>query len=353
MTRRNEITKATMQRLAGLRAGGPLVLSVYVDLDPERFATAGARQTQISSLIDTARRRIEAAELSHEHREQLRADLDRVAEHLRAGRFPSGAAGLAVFCCSSLELFESLALPESVHSAITFEESPQVGTLAEIGPPKQWCVTLVNRRMTRILRGSESNLVQVAEFGDNVHGQHSQGGWSQARYQRSVQHDVEEHLRHTADALLSQQRRRPFAGLLIAAPQELRQRLQSLLHPYVRERLVDFLDVDVESATAEEVWRSASELIARHDEQRVDENLERLRSELGRSGRAAAGTESVLRALEERRVEVLFYERNGQSPGNTVLEHAVQAAVAQDAEVLPVDSPDLGPLGGIAAVLRF
>jgi peptide chain release factor subunit 1 len=193
----------------------------------------------------------------------------------------------------------------------------------------------------------------VAEFGDNVHGQHSQGGWSQARYQRSVQHDVEEHLRHSADALLSQQRRRPFAGLLIAAPQELRQRLQSLLHPYVRERLVDFLDVDVESATAEEVWRSASELIARHDEQRVDENLERLRSELGRSGRAAAGTESVLRALEERRVEVLFYERNGQSPGNTVLEHAVQAAVAQDAEVLPVDSPDLGPLGGIAAVLRF
>ncbi len=353
MTRRNEITKETLQRLAGLRADGPLVLSVYVDLDPERFATAAARQTQASSLIDSARRRIEAAELSHAHREALRADLDRVAEHLRAGRFPAGAAGLAVFCCSSLDLFESLALPASVESSISFEESPQVGTLAEIGPPGRWCVALVNRRVTRILRGSESNLVQVAEFGDNVHGQHAQGGWSQARYQRSVQHDVEEHLRHTAEVLLSQQRRRPFAGLLIAAPQELRQRLQGLLHPYVRERLAGFLDGDVENASEEQVWRSAREVIARHDEQRVAGNVERLRTELGRGGRAAAGVEDVLRALEERRVEVLLYERNGQSPGSDVLEQAVQAAVAQDAEVQPVDSPDLGPLGGIAAVLRF
>jgi hypothetical protein len=50
---------------------------------------------------------------------------------------------------------------------------------------------------------------------------------------------------------------------------------------------------------------------------------------------------------------VLLYERNGQSPTGEVVEQAVQAAVAQDAEVQPVDAPDLGPLGGIAAVLRF
>jgi hypothetical protein len=36
-----------------------------------------------------------------------------------------------------------------------------------------------------------------------------------------------------------------------------------------------------------------------------------------------------------------------------VAEHAVHAALEQDAEVLPVRTPDLGPLGGIAALLRF
>jgi peptide chain release factor subunit 1 len=214
-------------------------------------------------------------------------------------------------------------------------------------------VTLVNRRVARIMRGSESNLVQVDAFGDNVHGQHSQGGWSQARYQRSVEHDVEEHLRHTANVLLSQYRRRPFVGLLIAAPQELRQKLQGMLHSYVRERFVGYLDVDVENVTEEQAWESAATAIASQREHRVAENLERLRTELGRNGRAAAGAEHVLRALEERRVEVLLYDRNGRAPGDDVIERAVEAAVAQDAEVLPVDAPDLGPLGGIAAVLRF
>ena len=71
------------------------MLSAYVDLDPERFATAGARQTQVRSLIDGAGRQIEAAELTHQQREQLRADLERVENHLGEDPFPSGAAGLA------------------------------------------------------------------------------------------------------------------------------------------------------------------------------------------------------------------------------------------------------------------
>jgi peptide chain release factor subunit 1 len=354
MTRRNEITQDTLQRLAGLRADGPLVLSAYLNLDPERFATAAARSTEVRSLTDGARREIDAAQASHEQQEQLRSDLERVESHLQAGGFPAGAVALAVFCCSSLDLFESLALPEPVESSFNLAEMASIGPLAEIGVPGRWCVTLVNRRMARILRGSESNMVQVAAFGDNVHGQHSQGGWSQARYQRSVERGVDAHLRHTADVLLSQYRRRPFAGLLVGAPQELRQRFEGLLHAYVRERLVGYLNVDVENATEEQVWESAATQIAKWDERRVAENLERLRAELGRGGRAAAGTEDVLRALEERRVEVLLYHSNQSGgPSADVLDEAIAAALAQSAEVLAVEAPDLGPLGGIAAVLRF
>jgi peptide chain release factor subunit 1 len=353
MARRNEITKAKLQQLAQLRADGPLVLNAYLDLDPERFATAGARATEVRSLVDSARREIEAAQAAHEQHDQLRKDLARLENHLQGGGFPAGAVGLAVFCCSSLELFESLGLPQPVQTSFTLAESPFIAPLAEIGPPGHWCVTLVNRRVARILRGSQSNLVEVADFGDDVHGQHSQGGWSQARYQRSVQHDVEAHLRHTAEVLLSQYRRRPFAGLLIAAPQELRQKFHDMLHSYVRERFAGYVDVDVENATEEQVRTAAAQVIEGHNEQRVAENLERLRAELGRGGRAAAGAEDVLRALEERRVEVLLYHTNQGGPPEDVVEKAIQAALGQDAEVLPVQTPDLGPLGGIAAVLRF
>lgn len=378
MTTRNEITKATLQRLAQLRADGPVVLSAYLDLDPERFAAAGARATAIRSLIDAGRRKIESAELQHDHHEQLRRDLERIADHLRGG-VPARAHGLAIFCCASLDLFESLSLPESVENSISFDVTPQIAPLAEIGPPGHWCVTLVNRRVARIMRGSESQLVEVAALGDQVHGKHSQGGWSQARYSRSVERDVEGHLRHTADVLLSQQRRRPFGGLLVAAPQELRSTFEGMLHPYVRDRFAGYLDLDVETATEEQARASAAEAIAEHEQERLKERLERLRSELGRGGRAVAGADGVLSALQERRVEALLFASGQPVPGafcpscgllssedgdcpqdgtqlerrDDVLEKAIEAAVAQDAETMPVTTPDLGPLGGIAALLRF
>lgn len=351
MAARNEITEPKLERLAGLRADGPRVLSVYLDLDPARFATPRARTSEIDSLLDEASRQIESESHPHEELEQLRNDLDRVRGHLQDGGYTEGAHAHAVFCCSSLDLFEPLSLPEPVESRVTISDTPFIEPLVEIGPPEPWCVALVNRRLARILRGSASRLIEVRSFGDSVHGQHSQGGWSQARYQRSVEQDVEAHLRHVRDVLLRQFERRRFVGLLLAAPEELRSHVAGELHPYVRERLVDYLDLDVENATIEDVRSVAANAIEKHERALVGERLEQLRARIGRGERAAAGAEDVLRALEERRVGTLLYDP--QQVGEDLAEEAVHAAVEQDSEVLPVETPDLGPLGGIAALLRF
>jgi peptide subunit release factor 1 (eRF1) len=348
---RNEITEAKLQRLAGLHADGPRVLSVYLDLDPERFATPPARASEVESLLDEASRRIESEKHPHEELEQLRADLDRVRGHLQDGGYTEGARSHAVFSCSSLDLFEALSLPEPVERRVTISDSPLIEPLVGIGPPEPWCVALVNRRLARVLRGSASNLIEVLSLGDSVHGQHDQGGWSQARYQRSVENDVEAHLRHTAEVLLRQFERRRFVGLLLAAPEELRTHVAQKLHPYVRERLVGYLNLDVENSTIEDVRSVAAKEIGDHQRATIGERLGELRARLGRGERAAAGAEDVLRALEERRVGTLLYDPH--PPAEDVVEHAVHSALEQDAEVLPVDAPDLGPLGGIAALLRF
>jgi peptide chain release factor subunit 1 len=348
---RNDITEAKLERLAALRADGPRVLSVYLDLDPERFATPPARTSELDSLLDEASRQIESERHPHEELEQLRNDLDRVRDHLQDGGYTKGARAHAVFCCSSLDLFEALSLPEAVESRVTISDTPFIEPLVEIGAPEPWCVALVNRRLARILRGSASALTEVRSFGDSVHGQHSQGGWSQARYQRSVEQDVEAHLRHVRDVLLRQFERRRFVGLLLAAPEELRSHLADELHPYVRERVVGYLDLDVENATIEDVRSAAANAIADHQRAIVGERLEQLRARLGRGERAAAGVEDVLQALQERRVGTLLYDP--RQTGEDVVEQAARAAVEQDADVFPVETPDLGPLGGIAALLRF
>ncbi len=99
------------RRLIDHKPDRPLI-SLYVDLDPERFATPPARAAQIRSLIDEARREVEAQDgLSHDDRIALRADVERIDEFLSSPEAPfKGARGLAVFCSGQLDLFEVMQL---------------------------------------------------------------------------------------------------------------------------------------------------------------------------------------------------------------------------------------------------
>jgi len=95
----------------------------------------------------------------------------------------------------------------------------------------------------------------------------------------------------------------------------------------------------------------ATEALEDHQRAIVRGRVGEVWARLGRGERAAAGAEDVARALTERRVGTLLYDR--QQHGEDFVEQAVHAALEQDAEVFPVETPDLGPLGGIAALLRF
>src|SRR5438309_982356 len=96
--------------------GGHRVVSLYLDLDPERFATPPARTSQIDSLIDEASRNVEHDDgLAHDERIALREDLRRIKSFLLSPQAPyKGARSLAVFCSSRDDLFESVQLTRPV-----------------------------------------------------------------------------------------------------------------------------------------------------------------------------------------------------------------------------------------------
>ena len=63
-----------LRRLVEIRLDRPLVLSLYLDLDPTQFATPRARATAVRSLVDEAERRIRQRDgLSHTDRLALEA----------------------------------------------------------------------------------------------------------------------------------------------------------------------------------------------------------------------------------------------------------------------------------------
>lgn len=347
----NDLDDHRLRRLAALRPAHAKVLSVYLDLDPATFGTRAARARQVGSLLDEADRLTRAGGLSHDVQLALREDVGRVGAYLRLGFSAKGAHAVAIFACGPAGAFETLRLPDPLPPAVVVDDAPWLDPLVGRGRHRR-CIALVNRRTLRaLLDGPAGALREVAELTDAVHGRHDQGGWSQARYQRSIEADVRAHLEHAARTLFALHRRSPIDMLAVGASPELWPELQRALHPYLRERTLGRFDADVEHASREQALAAAQPLFDAARERHVEELLRRVQAGVGSGDGAVAGFEQVRRALTERRVEALLYEAAFAAPG---FEAALGDALLQDAEVLALRArPELGPLGGVAALLRF
>jgi peptide chain release factor subunit 1 len=369
-----------LRRLAEIRLDRPVVLSLYLDLDPTEFATPPARATAVRSLLDEADRQVrDRRDLPHEERMDLRASLERASSVLEGDLPAEGAQALALFAAESADLFEVLKLPRPVPSRVAIRRSPLVAPLAGLARRERWCVALVNRRDARIFRGSPDGLREIEQIHDLVFGQHDQGGWSQARYQRGIEKEKDDHLKHTVEALMKHFKRRPFERLIVGGPREVVADFESKLHGYLAERLAGRIDVDVEHSTPEQVLEAVQPHFEELEEEREAEALERL----GEAGRAAIGLEDALRALNERRVETLVADERYSAEGtccpscgwlgpagqrscpideteletlDDLTEAAVELTIQQSAEILAVRRrrDELAErAGGIAALLRF
>ncbi|MDP9385122.1 MAG: hypothetical protein M3P50_07805 [Actinomycetota bacterium] len=376
------LTRGRLRRLADLRPDHGRVLSVFLNLDPSEFATGAARATAITSVINEASHRVEEAEgLEHDEHQALRADVERVKEVLEGGDIAAGGVqGLAVYACGPADLLEIVSLAHPIESRAIVNHSPYVEPLVMQGESERVCILLANRRTARVLIGSATGFDDLGRIDDDVKNQHSQGGWSQARYERSVEEDKRDHLEHVARELFRYFKRRPFDRLLVGTPPELTSEMEGHLHPYLVEKLAGRLSIDVENSSTEEVREVAAPVIDEDQRAREREVLDRFAQEIGRGGRATAGLQPTLEALNEFKVESLLLEEGFRSSGLVevqtgmltadsgtvpvedpqleaqpdIVESAIEKAMEQSAEVRVIRRfADLGAHGGIGAILRY
>jgi hypothetical protein len=325
-----------LRRLAELRLDRPVVLSLYLDLDPSEFATPPARATAVRSLLDEAERRVrERNSLTHDDRMALQASLERATAFLENDLPSDGAHALAVFASEQNGLFEALKLPRSVPNRVAIGHSPLVGPLARLARRERWCLALVNRRDARIFRGSPDGLREIQQIHDDVSGQHDQGGWSQARYQRGIEKEKDDHLKDTGDALMRHFKRQPFERLIVGGPREVVTDFEQKLHHYLGERLAGRIEVDVRS-NPDQVLGAARPLIEKLEHEREQEALDRL------AERGACGLEDVLPPLNERRVELLILDE--QFGGVTGVQCLQCGWLGLEGDRCPADGSELAQL---------
>src|SRR5215207_2460574 len=302
----NTITRSRLRRLAQVHPARGRVLSVFLNLDPSQLPTPAARSSAITSVMTDAAHRVEQAEdLEHDERGALKADVERVRQVLAGDVAANGTRAVAVYACQSEDLLEVVSLRHPLGSRVVLDTSPYVEPLVQEGARERWCVLLANRRAARLFTGDAESLEETDRIEDDVHSQHDQGGWSQARYQRGVEKEKDDHLQHTADVAFELFQRRGFDRLLIGGPEELVNDLEGRLHSYLRERIAGRIQCDVENSSVDEVRACAGERILEFVRKYEREALDRLTEGVGRGGRGAAGLADVVAALCEAKVEVL------------------------------------------------
>jgi peptide chain release factor subunit 1 len=368
-----------LRDLAGFRAGKGVAVSFYLDLDPAATPTAGDTATRVNSLLAEAARHLDRSDLNHDQRKSLKADIERIRRYVEHDFVRDGAHGLAVFADELDNLWRALALTESVPDALKVNAELYLTPLVPlVGRGEGAIVAAVGRERGELYRLRGGRLEPLAELTEEQPGRHDQGGWSQARYQRHIEHLVQGHLQEIAEELDRRVRRRSERVVVVAA-EETRAAFDGLLSKEVQAAIVGWTSAEAHAGPPE-LLAAASPVLEESRAREEEACLERWREEAGRNGRAAAGWETTLEAASDGRVDLLLFRNGIRHPAfrcpqcgrlavqdgtcpldgtrmeqtDEGLDLAVHHTLSNGGTVWAVTTRgDLDPVEGIGALLRY
>jgi len=373
------VTDSVLRALSAFRAENGCAISLYIDLDPSSTATAAQAETRFNALVSELEKEAEGHSTARDCRLALQHDLARIRSWWGGEFDRHGVKGVAIFASSADDEFRALPLPEPVQDLVRIGSelavAPLVGQLGRDGS----LVAVLSRERGTVYRIAGGRLVEIVDETEDTPGQHSQGGWSQARYQRHIEHLVQQHLKTVGQELDKQARRTGGLQLVIVAPDELRSEIESTLSTEARAAVVGWATAESHAAPTEllEVVRPLLDEARARGEQ---EELERWQEEHGRGGRAAAGWKQTLDAASDGRVAVLLVDQSSggheawvcpkcgrasadggkcavddtrlvQAPD--AAELAIHRAIEHGGSVVRLGGGALGDAAGVGAILRY
>jgi peptide chain release factor subunit 1 len=373
------VTWSLLRELAGFRAEKGCATSVLLNLDPSEVPTAGDAQTRMNALVSAAEKR-DRADLTHEQRKALKTDFERIERWFDDEFVRDGAQGLAVFAAGLDNFWRTLPLPKRVPDSVKVGRDFYLAPLVPlVGRADGTIVAVIGREQGQLYRLEAGRLDEIAEHYDEQPGQHDQGGWSQARYQRHIEKLVQEHLKGVAEALDRSRRRSQSPKIVLVCSEEMRSEFVDALSKEAREALVGWTSAEAHAGPGE-VLEAVKPVLAEAEAKDESETLARWREEAGRNGRATSGWEKTLEAASDARVDVLLFQEDADRPawrcpacsraaiseGNCPLDGtrlepvdegldlAVHQTLAHGGAVWAIHyHDDLAPVEGIGALLRF
>lgn len=372
-----------LRQLARTHAAGPLVVTLYLRLDPDSRARSRYR---IAAREAIRRVREALPELAHDQRGALQRDLARVEVQVEQPAGLPHAPGLVLFACESLKLFQLLPLPRVLETRAMVADRPRVAeALAALEGFGQVIVALTDRTHARFFEVTGDAVEELAGLalpatrGGRYHRDSQDGpGWGERDFHNRIREERRRHAAAVSATLEDLVSRRVCDGIVLAGPVRTLADQQRFLARSLADRVLGTISLNPAAATAAEVAHAVRRLRAEADRSREAELMAELRDGLG-TGWAVSGVRPVLRALSQGQVKALLLDPEGSAkayrcgpagrlvaersdcqgegepvPVPDLLSEAMEEGFSQGAEIQILEDRALATgLDGMAALLRF
>jgi peptide subunit release factor 1 (eRF1) len=323
-------------------------------------------------------------------RESLDKDLERINTFLETELQPS-ANGVAIFACSAGEMFEAVQLTAPIDQHwLYIGDAPHLYPLARLESKyPRYAAVLADTNSARILVFATNELVAQEQVVGEKTRRTSQGGWSQARFQRHISNFHLQHAKDIVEALDRIVKQEGITQILTAGDEVILPLLREQMPKHLAEKVVDHLKVDTK-APLDTILGATVEAMAKQNEHTDREKVDAAIGAYRAGGLGIVGPEDTLDALIKGQVDELLLTATMDALENvspeatiamandsTMLEPAVETAAGGEAAqadprvvrladelvtrakqtaatvTFIEDAELLREYGGVAALLRF
>ncbi|MGE0451803.1 MAG: Vms1/Ankzf1 family peptidyl-tRNA hydrolase [Vicinamibacterales bacterium] len=365
---------AQLDRLASFDGGPYPVLSLYLNLQPNQHGRDEFDRFLRKELTE----RVGTYPAEEPERRSLEQDVVRIRGYL--AEVDPSLNGLAIFACSAAGLFEAvgLAAPIGEHS-LHIAPLPHLYPLTRLlDDYPRYAVLLADTNSARLFVVATNVVRETTTVEGTKTRRHKMGGWSQARYQRHIDHYHQQHAKEVVEATSRLMADESIEALILAGDEVILPLLRAEMPQALSDRVVDVLSLDIR-APEHEVLAATTELIRRSDATSDRARVEALLDAYRSGGLGVIGTEETERALDLGQVDELLIAGEPTSlelgeespvsdrveggsndpepelaPAEAIADTLVSKARRTSARVTVIQDPSLlAPAGGVGALLRF
>jgi peptide chain release factor subunit 1 len=349
---------ALLDRLAAFEPTRYPFISLYLDTRPDQHGRERFGAFVRKELPGRARTYAERTP----ERESFDRDAARIQQYLETEARPS-THGMAIFACAGAgEFFEAIQLEVPVdESELVVAAHPYVYPLARLNDRyRRYAAVLADSYTARIFVFGLGELEASGDVTGTKVRRTSTGGWSQARYQRHVEHFHVQHVKELVEALDRVVRAENIPHVVLAGDEAVIPLLREQLPKPLQDRLVDILRMEV-SAREREVFEASLAALRERDARDDADKVRRAVDAYRGGGLGVVGLAETQRALDNGQVHELLLsarpdalEDGSGRPAAEVADELVTKARQTSAQVTFVDDPALlAEVGGVAALLRY